>query len=75
MLGGPQELSQPQVEKLYDIRRQFGMTGKHPADMCPNAKEGKASCHSCGHQKQGAGNSDADLVAQITRKVMEQIGK
>ena len=75
MLGGPQELSQAQVERLYEIRRQFGMTGKHPADMCPNAKEGKVSCHSCGQEKQGTGNSDADLVAQITRKVMEQIGK
>jgi len=75
MLGGPQELSQSQVERLYEIRRQFGMTGKHPADMCPNAKEGKASCHSCGHQKQGAGSNDVDLVAQITKKVMEQLGK
>ena len=31
-LGGPKELSQSQVERLYEIRRQFGMTGKHPAD-------------------------------------------
>ena len=32
-LGGPKELSQSQVERLYEIRRQFGMTGKHPADQ------------------------------------------
>lgn len=31
-LGGPKELSEAQVEKLYEIRRQFGITGKHPAD-------------------------------------------
>ena len=31
-LGGPKELSQSQVERLYEIRRQFGLTGKHPAD-------------------------------------------
>jgi L-fuculose-phosphate aldolase len=38
-LGGPKELSQAQVEKLYEIRRQFGMTGKHPADLYFNNKD------------------------------------
>lgn len=75
MLGGPQELSQAQVERLYEIRRQFGMTGKHPADKCPNAKAGKASCHSCGTSCQSTEGNDSDLVAQITKKVMEQLGK
>lgn len=32
-LGGPKELSGEQVQRLYGIRREFGMTGKHPADM------------------------------------------
>ncbi len=32
-LGGPKELSESQVQRLYEIRRQFGMTGKHPADQ------------------------------------------
>ena len=32
-LGGPKELSEAQVQRLYGIRRQFGMTGRHPADM------------------------------------------
>lgn len=32
-LGGPKELSEEQVQRLYEIRRQFGMTGKHPADF------------------------------------------
>ncbi len=30
-LGGPKELSQDKVERLYEIRRQFGVKGKHPA--------------------------------------------
>lgn len=30
MLGGPQILSQERVEQLYDIRRQMGLTGRHP---------------------------------------------
>lgn len=76
VLGGPKELTQAQVERLYEIRRQFGMTGKHPADLCPNNKAGKPSCHSCsscGGTKTDAG-TDADLVASITKKVMEQLG-
>ncbi len=78
LLGGPKELSQSQVERLYEIRRQFGMTGKHPADLCPNAKEGKKSCHSCGacgSKKAETSAADEDVIAAITKKVMEQLGK
>ena len=82
LLGGPKELSKAQVERLYEIRRQFGMTGKHPADLCPNAKDGKPSCHSCGGSCGGncSGNcgghgANDDLIAQITKKVMDQLGK
>lgn len=34
-LGGPKELSEDQVQKLYEIRRQFGMTGKHRQICAP----------------------------------------
>lgn len=77
MLGGPQELSQEQVERLYDIRRKMGMTGKHPADLCPNKQAGKVSCHSCGScsgSDKNVENVDADVVASITKKVMERLG-
>lgn len=74
-IGGPQELNKEQVEKLYEIRRLFGMTGKHPANVCVNAKAGKPSCHSCGSGSAAAkGSVDAELVASITKKVMEQLG-
>ena len=71
-LGGPKELSKDQVERLYEIRRAFGMTGKHPADLCPNTKEGKQSCHNCGgHYEKG---TDTEvLVSEIAKKVMEQL--
>ncbi len=72
-LGGPKELSEAQVQRLYEIRRQFGMTGKHPANLCPNAKDGKPSCHGCGGNCSHSGN--ADMVAEITRRVLEQLGK
>lgn len=81
-IGGPQEFSQEQVERLYEIRRQMGMKGKHPADLCPNARAGKPSCHTCGggcgsktvSAPSSADAADADLVASITKKVMEQLG-
>ena len=72
-LGGPQELSKDQVEKLYEIRRQFGMKGKHPADVCPNAKAGLPSCHGCGGNC--SCDSDNDLVSEITKKVIAALGK
>ena len=74
-LGGPKELSKEQVERLYEIRRQFGLKGKHPANVCLNAKEGKPSCHSCGGCSSAkASGSDSDLVAEITKKVMKELG-
>ena len=33
MLGGPKELTDEQVKMLYGMRRQYGLTGRHPADM------------------------------------------
>jgi L-fuculose-phosphate aldolase len=73
VLGGPKQLTDAQVQRLYEIRRQFGLKGKHPADICPNAKAGKPSCHGCGgHCSSGA---DADTVAAITKLVLEQLGK
>ncbi len=76
-LGGPKELSEEQVQRLYEIRRQFGLKGKHPADVCPNAKEGKPSCHSCGGKCSchvDHSDSDAKLIAEITKKIMAQLG-
>jgi L-fuculose-phosphate aldolase len=82
-LGGPKELSKAQVDKLYEIRRQFGLKGKHPADLCLNNKAGKPSCYSSGNcgscSVDGNVSVDShvseDLVAQITKKVIEQLSK
>lgn len=74
-LGGPKELSDSQVQRLYEIRRQFGMTGKHPADLCQRAKDGQSSCHACGCQSSQSGEADSNaLIAEITKKVIEQLG-
>ena len=76
MLGGPKEFDKDQIEKLYEIRRKMGLPGKHPANLCPNAKAGKESCHSCGGSCSGSCGSgvDKELVSSITKKVMEQLG-
>ena len=72
-LGGPKELSDAQVNRLFEIRRQFGMKGKHPSDICPNAKAGLPSCHGC---KNPCGpDNNTDMVSEITRRVLEQLGK
>lgn len=79
MLGGPKPLSEEQVQRLYEIRRQFGMKGKHPADLCPNAKAGKPSCHSCGgncscgSSVSSSAANDAALIAEITKKVLASL--
>ena len=50
------------------------MKGKHPADVCPNAKAGLPSCHGCGGNCT-CGGSDNDLVSEITKKVIAALGK
>lgn len=78
-LGGPQELSEAQVRRLYSMRSKYGLKGKHPADLCPNAKAGLPSCHGCTTtcypQQSEDGACGSDLVAEITRRVLEQLGK
>ena len=45
VLGGPKELSQAQVKRLYELRKQLGIPGRHPAELCLN-KSGP-NCHNC----------------------------
>jgi L-fuculose-phosphate aldolase len=79
VLGGPKEFNQQQIEKLYEIRRQFGLPGKHPADLCQN-KSG-LNCHNCGGAvaaKPSTDNVDtvsADLIDKITQQVIKALGK
>ena len=75
MLGGPKEFDKETVQRLYQIRRQMGLPGKHPANLCQN-KDG-LNCHNCGGScgsTETAANNDADLVAKIKKQVMAQLG-
>lgn len=75
-LGGPKELSQAQVERLYEIRRQFGLPGKHPADLCAELG-GKCGggCHGhCGSGSSAKGCNDVEkIVAEVTKKILSQM--
>ncbi len=70
MLGGPKILTDAQVERLYEIRRQFGLKGKHPADSLEKVNEDKSFCNNCSPK-----DVDPNLVAMITKIVLEQLGK
>ncbi len=76
LLGGPKELTHEQVLRLYEIRRKFGMKGKHPADLCPNLKAGLPQCPNCDGSCGGKTEAnEADVISEITKRVLAQLGK
>ncbi len=44
--GSAREIPREKVEALYELRRQLGLPGRHPANVCQN--QGTANCHNCG---------------------------
>lgn len=78
-LGGPKELPQYQVERLYELRRQFGIAGRHPADICKTLGGGQCSgnCVSENTEKPAAPTTADDLtkvIQEVTKRVIEQMG-
>jgi len=86
MLGGPKEFDKANIKKLYEIRRQFGMPGKHPANLCLN--KGKDNCHNCGACEDAvakhmpgyefqfgcnSGDVDEKMVADIVKKIVAEM--
>ena len=74
-LGGPKEFDEKTVQRLYEIRRQMGLPGRHPADLCQN--KGTANCHNCGSCGGSSSSNGAspELVSEITKKVLESLGR
>ena len=88
--GSIRAIPRQKVEELYELRRQLGLPGRHPANVCQN--QGSANCHNCGlHamelsgvtrqaasvpnvQAAGGDAMDADAIASITRQVMASLG-
>lgn len=105
LLGGEKEIPCGEVKKLIDLRKKFGVPGKHPMEkLCPgcyedgtcsmspteaNEKYGletSAAYHGfqplpsqkCDDDKNCSCGKDKDLeslVAEVTRKVLEQYNK
>jgi len=73
VLGGPKELNPTQVRRLYDLRKQMGIPGKHPAELCLNKKG--PNCHNCSSSNatETVDASD-DMIKEITQKVMQAMG-
>ena len=73
-LGGAKEFSDEQIKKLYAIRQKMGLPGKHPLSVCQNIHG--LNCHNCRGSNicDTPKTADADMVAEITKKVMEQLG-
>ena len=76
--GDVQELTCDQLEKLMELRVKMQIPGKHPGcKKCPNlgtpnckCKDNGGAC-TCGDHAHG----DADLVAEITRRVLAALGR
>lgn len=85
MLGGEKEIPCGEVKKLIDLRKAFGVPGKHPMEaLVPGCYDGKCSPDITPTQADelygsnaSAGNAEdmAKVVAEVTRKVMEQLKK
>ncbi len=72
------EIPCDQLEKLMELRKKMGLPGKHPGcKKCPNLGTPNCKCKdnggvcTCGDHAHG----DADLVAEITRRVLAALGK
>ena len=78
--GDVQELSCEQLEKLMELRIKMQIPGKHPGcKKCPNLGTPNCKCKDNGGACTCGGDhgkdADADLVAEITRRVMAALGK
>ena len=85
MLGGEKEIPCDQVKKLIDLRKQFGVPGKHPMEkLCPACYEGGDAVkdltpteaeeklhHGCASCKSDDASIE-EIVARVTKKVLEQ---
>lgn len=87
LLGGEKEIPCGEVKKLIDLRKSFGVPGKHPMEkLCPGCytggEEAKDMTPTEANQKfatcSGGVKPNADIekiVAEVTKRVLEQCGK
>ena len=57
LIDGQREFDEKEIERLYNIRSTYGMTGKHPAEVCFFSDE--EGCSTCPH------HADEDAVRNL----------
>jgi L-fuculose-phosphate aldolase len=73
-LGGVNVLNDEQVRKLVQIRERMGLRGPSPAcDVPPGPGQPTPGAGSVESATPGPPQSDSDLVAEVTRRVMEAL--
>ena len=83
-LGGAQELTCEQIERLIEIRKQMKLPGRHPGcSRCANRGTDKCRCltpeqkASCAAKSAPTANpaSNEAMIREITQKVLASLGK
>lgn len=68
-LGGAKELPANQIDRLYELRRQFGVKGMHPANRNLPIPE-------CPLTHKAAADADVEaIVKKVTLEVLKELGK
>jgi len=84
-IGSPQQLDKQKVSRLYDLRKEMGLPGKHPADICARLTGGKG-CHRCNpseapqsaepaHAQAPNSSANAEVIEAVVRKVLANFNK
>lgn len=72
MIGGPKELNDNQVEKLYDLRQKLGVQGRHPGNLCSTVGCSVAATKET--ESSSVKKEDvAKIVEEVTRRVLEKL--
>jgi len=89
-IGKPQQLDKEKVTRLYELRKEMGLPGKHPADICARLTGGKGchcNCHAVSETQvipntakpaqapYSANNVNAEVVEAVVRKVLANFTK
>lgn len=82
-LGNVEEIPCEQLEKLMDLRKRMQIPGRHPGcKKCKNLGTENCRCkhnadgsHTCTCGNHAAPAASADLVAEITKRVMAELNK
>ncbi len=87
LLGGEKEIPCKEVKKLIDLRKTFGVPGKHPMEkICPGCYNGDGAADNMspseadekfGKKTCGCGNDKSveEIVAEVTKRVLAQYNK